>query len=146
MRRTAIAAAITAALLPLTACASNDNDAQAKPSEKPSPTAQRLTARQAADKLADATHVKSLGDVKDNTSGCAGKNGCRQLITTNTVSIYEFPDTKVADHWTKTMRRTNETWTQVDRFALSWTARNQEYISKERRAELVAALRKLPTR
>jgi hypothetical protein len=139
LRHTAAAIAITA--LTLAACSSNDAS-----SDKPN----RLSAEQAAAELADATGVTDLGDPTDNTKSCsqeaAGKdpheNDCTQLITTDTVSIYEFETPKVAAHWVAKMKQVKSDWRQVDRFALAWTSREQKYTSEERRAELVAALEK----
>src|SRR5690606_3830005 len=67
---------------------------------------------------------------------------CRQLITTNMVSIYEFATPKVAAHWVKEMSRVGD-WRQVDRFTLSWTARAQKLTSEDRRAELEQAMKKI---
>ncbi|MFI8853667.1 hypothetical protein ACIGW3_26225 [Streptomyces sp. NPDC053499] len=118
----------------------------ANPSASSSPDKPRLTAKAASNKLADATGVTTLGNPADNTGFCEGDKdhpGCRQLITTDTVSIYEFPSVKVADHWTETMRKTNKSWRQVDRFALAWNSRDQALTSKERRDELTGALKQL---
>ncbi|MFB7115281.1 hypothetical protein [Streptomyces sp. NPDC056291] len=159
-RTTAAAALCAAALLALTACSSTDTTdtsadkpkatatAKASASAKPAKPA-GITAKQAAAKLADATGVTTLGNPTDNTSFCsekaAGKkphkNDCRQLITTDTVSVYEFPTSDVARYWVKTMKKTGD-WRQVNRFALAWTARDQSLTSDERRAELVKALEK----
>ncbi|MET9116067.1 hypothetical protein ABZX38_17970 [Streptomyces longwoodensis] len=123
---------------------------------KPAPSASEpaanfapLTAKQAADKLADATGVTTLGHPADNTSSCSNKtlrkgpspNDCSQLITTDTVSIYEFKTSAVAAHWVKSMKKQGD-WRQVGRFALAFTARDQAMTSDDRRAELVAAMQK----
>ncbi|WP_431980023.1 hypothetical protein [Streptomyces qinglanensis] len=152
MTRPALPAALAvAALLALaTACSSSDDAPSGKkPSKSSTPAAERVTAKQAADELADATGVTTLGDPKDNSGFCEGDKehpGCRQLITTDTVSIYEFPSAKVAAHWTKTMRKSVPSWRQVDRFALAWNAREQGMTSKERRGELADALKELLAR
>ncbi|MEU9921885.1 hypothetical protein AB0H51_11410 [Streptomyces griseoluteus] len=152
--RTVTAALLAAAALTLTACEGTDTsaDTQSKPklarSSAPAKAA-GLTAKQAAAKLADATGVTDLGDPQDNTSACSNKaagrepnaNDCSQLITTDTVSIYEYKTPAVAAHWVKSMK-VNGDWRQVGRFALAWTARDQKLTSDERRAELVAALKK----
>ncbi|MEU9557992.1 hypothetical protein [Streptomyces fumanus] len=145
------AAILAAALLALTACTTSDDstDAAPKASASAPEKAPGLTAKQAAAKLAEATGVTDLGDEQDNTGSCsneaAGKdpspNDCTQLITTDTVSVYEFPSEKVAAHWAKTMKTSGD-FRQVGRYALAWTARDQDLTSDERRDDLVAALKK----
>jgi Flp pilus assembly protein TadD len=141
-------AAITAVLaITLVGCSSSDDS---KPVDKPKASTKQkvkpssLTAKKAAQQLADATGVTDLGNPTDNTSGCASKdgNGCEQLITTDTVSVYEFKTTAVSAHWVKTMK-VNGDWRQVGRFALAWTARDQKLTSDERRDELTKAMQKL---
>jgi hypothetical protein len=153
IRHTAAAIAITA--LTLTACSSSsDTSSESKPKATASKAAEKpagLTAKQAADKLADATGVTDLGDPQDNTDACSNKaagkephaNDCSQLITTDTVSIYEYKTPAVAAHWVAAMKKAGSDWRQVDRFALAWMSRDQKYTSDERRAELVTALQKL---
>lgn len=135
-RHTLAAVATTAALLGLAGCGSSD--AAAPPT--------KLTASDAADKLAVATGVTTLGDPADNTGSCASKtagdDGCTALITTDTVSIYEFATLDVSAHWAAKMPKASD-WRQVGRFGISFGARQQAYTSAERRAELKAALQKL---
>ena len=149
--RTTAAALLAAATLALTACSTDSGDATSKPtaaSKAPAKPA-GLTAKQAAAKLADATGVTTLGDPTDNTDSCSEKAAgkapskwdCTQLITTDTVSVYEFKTPAVAAHWVKGMKSAGD-WRQVGRFALAWTARDQKLTSDDRRAELVAALKK----
>ncbi|MFD4788250.1 hypothetical protein ACFWN1_14565 [Streptomyces sp. NPDC058459] len=152
--RTTAATLIAVAALALTGCSGTDTsaDTQSKPEKVPSSAPAKpagLTAKQAAAKLADATGVTDLGNTANNTGACSNKasgkaanvNDCSQLITTDTVSIYEYKSPSVAAHWVKAMK-VNGDWRQVGRFALSWTARDQKLTSDERRAELVAALKK----
>ncbi|MFE0490267.1 hypothetical protein [Streptomyces griseoaurantiacus] len=106
---------------------------------------ERLTAQSAADKLAEARGVDSLGKPEDNTGFCSAKDsdkGCEQLVTTNTVSIYEFATPKTAAHWVKTMTKQGD-WRQVGRFALAWTARSQNLISDGERNKLEKAMKKV---
>ncbi|MHB9849150.1 hypothetical protein ACSYGO_07905 [Streptomyces krungchingensis] len=156
--RTTAAALLAAAALTLTACSSSsdsttDSDAKPKtsakakaPTKAPAKPAS-LTAKAAAAKLADATGVTDLGNPTDNTSGCStgkgkyAENNCVQLITTDTVSIYQFKTTAASAHWVETMK-VNGDWRQVGRFALAWTARDQKLTDDDRRDELVAALKK----
>ncbi|MEU6279746.1 hypothetical protein [Streptomyces sp. NPDC047028] len=140
----------TAALLALTACSTSSNSTQPdkSPASHTASTPAGLTAKQAAAKLADATGVTTLGNPTDNTGGCSNATGkdatynCVQLITTDTVSIYEFKTAPVAKHWVDSMKKVGNDWRQVGRFALAWTARDQTFTSDERRAQLVAALKK----
>ncbi|MBL1107996.1 hypothetical protein JK361_25980 [Streptomyces sp. 5-8] len=152
--RTTIAALVAASALALTACSSS-SDSTTKSAPSPKVTTSKaakpagLTAKQAAAKLADATGVTTLGNPTDNTSACSNKaagkepnaNDCSQLITTDTVSIYEYKSPAVAAHWVKGMKSTGD-WRQVGRFALAWTARDQKLTDDSRRAELVKALEK----
>ncbi|MFG2267351.1 hypothetical protein [Streptomyces sp. NPDC048720] len=152
--RVTAATLCAAAVLSLTACEGDDTSSADKPkathtaSKAPMKPA-KLTAKQAAAKLADATGVTDLGNPTDNTTACSNKaagekpnvNDCSQLITTDTVSIYEYKTPKVAAHWVKSMK-VNGDWRQVGRFALAWTARDQALTDKDRRAELVTALNK----
>lgn len=147
------AALCAAALLTLTACSSSEDTTTAdKPKATQSKSVNKpagLTAKQAAAKLADATGVTDLGNPTDNTDACSNKaagkepskNDCAQLITTDTVSIYEFKTPDVAAHWVTSMKKTGD-WRQVNRFALAWTARDQKLTSDDRRTELVKALKK----
>ncbi|MFF8730488.1 hypothetical protein ACF073_29000 [Streptomyces sp. NPDC015171] len=153
--RTTAAALLAAAALTLTACSSSsDSNTKSAPSPKTSASKLQgepadLTAKQAAAELADATGVTTLGSLTDNTSACsqkaAGKepnaNDCTQLITTDTVSIYEFKTPSVAAHWVEGMKTTGD-WRQVSRFALAWTARDQKLTDDDRRVQLVKALEK----
>lgn len=147
--RTTIAAVTAVLAVTLVGCSSDS-----KPADKPKASAEQkpkeqakssgLTAEKAAQQLAAATGVTDLGNPTDNSSGCASKDGkgCTQLITTDTVSVYEFKTPAVSAHWVKTMKATGD-WRQVDRFALAWTARDQKLTSDERRDELTKALEKL---
>ncbi|MEU1159005.1 hypothetical protein ABZ369_39345 [Streptomyces sp. NPDC005918] len=152
--RTTTAALLLAATLALTACSSSDssvNKADPKPKASTPKKQAGPTAKQAAAQLAKATGVTTLGDPKDNTGSCSNKaagmkanaKDCSQLITTDTVSIYEFPSVKVADQWTTSRKKIDKTWRQVDRYALSWSSRDQALTSKDRRTELETALRKI---
>ncbi|MFD6421565.1 hypothetical protein [Streptomyces sp. NPDC060198] len=148
-------AAVTGALLLLTLVGCTSTPSKSVPAAKAPASSQPaagLTAKTAAASLADATGVTTLGDPQDNTSGCSNKaagqepnaNDCAQLITTDTVSIYEFKSAAVAATWTAKMSKVEGTdWRQVDRFALSWGARDQALTSDERRSELMTALKDL---
>ncbi|MFE7312055.1 hypothetical protein ACFU7T_02915 [Streptomyces sp. NPDC057555] len=141
--RATAALAVVAALATLTAC-NNSDVAPTKSASKP--TTNRLTAKSVAKRLAEATGVSTLGNPTDNTASCSNKavgktpsqNDCAQLITTNTVSVYEFESSTVSAHWVKTMKG----WQQAGRFALGYSARNQADTSNERRAELLSHLTK----
>ncbi|MFE5996756.1 hypothetical protein ACFQ6C_07660 [Streptomyces sp. NPDC056454] len=153
MRTRTTEAAVTGAALLLALAACGPADEPTTESKPPAPGSSQpagLTAKTATAGLADATGVKTLGDPTDNTAGCsqeaAGEephaNDCSQLITTDTVSIYEFGTPKVAAHWVKEMPKDAD-WRQVGRFALAFGARDQALTSDERRAELTKALEAL---
>jgi hypothetical protein len=122
--------------------AADPTTSEPSPVRTPADAAASLTAKQATEKLAAATGVTTLGHPTDNTSGCASDddNGCEQLITTDTVSVYEFKTAAVSAHWVKTMKA-NGDWRQVGRFALAWTARDQGLTSDERRDDLTSAMK-----
>lgn len=145
MRTTATAFIGSALLLALIGCSAEEPDQ--KPAAKASNSQPAgLTAKTAAAELADATGVTTLGDPQDNTDSCSSaegeepqENDCAALVTTDTVSIYEFETPKVAGHWVKEMPKDAD-WRQVDRFALAFGARDQALTADERRDELETAL------
>lgn len=149
MRTPTIALTLTAAALALAACTSSSDTTGDKASPTASTQPAGLTAQQAAAKLADATGVTDLGNPQDNTGSCSNATGaeaqwnCMQLITTDTVSIYQFKTDAVAKHWVDTMKGIGNDWRQAGHFALGFSARKQQLTSAERKAELVAALKKL---
>lgn len=134
--------------LAIGAAVSNDDTAASAPAMTKAAPA-KLTAAKAAEQLADATGMTDLGDPQDNTGSCANASGdeakwnCRQLITTDTVSVYEFGTPAVAEHWVKAMKDVGNDWRQVGRFALAWQARDQHLTSEKRRGELVTALKRI---
>ncbi|XVU25801.1 hypothetical protein ACQPZJ_01715 [Actinoplanes sp. CA-054009] len=81
-----------------------------------------------------------LPNPQDNTGSCAGKEGaaggCVQLITTDAVSVYEFADEATAKNWVTKMKA-NGDWRQAGRFALAWTARDQDMTDKDARTDMV---------
>ncbi|MDL4812846.1 hypothetical protein [Actinomadura opuntiae] len=146
-----IGLAATLAAVAITAAGCNSKDTpkaapssasktqSAAPKSSPAPTARTIVTR-----LAD---LYPLPNPTDNTGACAAKKGstgkgCVQLITTDAVSVYEFGDAATAAHWTKEMRKLGD-WRQVGRFVLAWTARDQKFTSKDARAKMVAAVRKM---
>lgn len=80
---------------------------------------------------------------EDETSACKGANGanalgCVKLITSDTVSVYEFPDETGAKNFANQMKVTGGDWRPAGRFVLSWTARNQDQTDKDERADMVS--------
>jgi hypothetical protein len=113
--RTRTTAIVTAGLLAatLTACSSSDDS---KPAG--------LTAQSMVDQLGD---LYPLPHPRDNTSGCdTGKNhpnDCRQLITTDPVSVYELRTPEAAANWAKGMDgKAKNKAVQAGRFMLLWKA------------------------
>lgn len=137
---TPAAAAPTTSSAPSTAPSASPTAAAAAPS----PSRVALTAKQVADRLAE---LYPLPNPTDNTGSCAAKpgdtgKGCKQLITTDSVSVYEFEDAATAKKWVTAMRKQGD-WRQAGRYALAWTARDQALTSKEARSKMVAAVRAL---
>ncbi|MEU8821809.1 hypothetical protein [Actinoplanes sp. NPDC048796] len=94
-----------------------------------------------AQTVVDAIAAKwPLPNPEDNTSACAGKegaaDGCVQLITTDAVSVYEYADAATAKRWVTEMKKQGD-WRQAGRFALAWTARDQDMTDKDARADMV---------
>ncbi|MFG2882198.1 hypothetical protein ACGFYV_07715 [Streptomyces sp. NPDC048297] len=153
--RTVATALLAVAALSLTACSgSGAADDSAKPKTVPSKTSAALTAltaKQAAALLAEAIDVTTLGNPTDNTTSCSEKaagrepspSDCLQLITTDTVSIYEYASPRIAAHRVEFMA--TDDWRQVGRFALAWNARDQKLTDDSRRTDLVDALQLVTT-
>lgn len=143
------AAAAALAVLALSACSVESKTTGSKPQNAASGPG-KLTAEKAVEALADAIGVTTLGNPQDNTGFCsneaAGKepheNDCTKLITTDMVSLYEFDSPALAKQWTKGMEKVGD-WRPVDRFTPAWTSRDQGSVPEGRRAELVAALKRL---
>ncbi|MFB6948909.1 hypothetical protein ACFCXP_04670 [Streptomyces niveus] len=135
--RTITAAAVTGALLfALTSCFSGGDE---------NGPAADLTAQGMVDEL---TELYPLPNGRDNTGSCdTGKdhpNDCRQLITTDPVSVYELKTDEAAEHWAKQMDGVaDNTAVQAGRFALVWKAEypsDQDAVDKmTARAQEVAA-------
>lgn len=145
VRRTVPAALCAAALLALAGCSSApahaDRPAATARAEREAEAPDSLTAQTVAAALAKKTGVVSLGSPTDDTDDCSGGDGtgCRRLVTTDSVNIYEFDAPAVAAHWVKIMKKSGD-WRRVGRFALAWTARDQPLIGESRRDALVGAL------
>lgn len=106
----------------------------------PRPT---FTAQQIVDAL---SRLYPLPNPTDNTGACAGSagntDGCVQLITTDSVSVYAFRTAAVSKRWVTAMKA-NGDWRQIDKYALAWTARDQALTSKEARGKMVAEVHRL---
>lgn len=101
------------------------------PASPPRTPPNRATGASITAALARATHVTDLGNVTDDTPSCASRTvpddtACIQLITTDTVSVYEFPNETVADAWATAMSWNDEDACRVGYLTLVWTTRNQQ--------------------
>lgn len=101
----------------------------ATPAVRPQPTAQQI-----ADRLAE---LYPLPNPRDNTNSCAPQ--CRQLITTDAVSIYEWATEGQARRFADGRGDVR----QVGRYVLSWAGEGQALTSAEARADMVAELRRM---
>jgi hypothetical protein len=118
--------ALAAALLPLVLVSSACGTASPKPVATPAATS-RLQQAQAnrfsAESLAHGLGAKfRMPNPRDNTTSCADF-GCAQLITTDSVSIYEFKTVAKAKAFEAGSFK--GTVKRVGRFALSWAGRRQ---------------------
>ncbi|MGW2492688.1 hypothetical protein ACWCV9_36565 [Streptomyces sp. NPDC001606] len=108
--RTIATGLLAAVTLSFTACSGSGSAADPTKSKTPPGVARatpaHLTAKLAADMLAEVTGVATLGNPTDNTASCfekaAGRepapaSDCLQLITTD-MSIYEYPPPRIAAH------------------------------------------------
>lgn len=101
------------------------------PASPPRTPPNRATAASVTAALARATHVTDLGNVTDDTPSCASRTApddttCIQLITTDTVSVYEFPNETAADAWATAMSWNDEDACRVGYLTLTWTTRDQQ--------------------
>jgi hypothetical protein len=113
------------------------------PPEAAGPPATSATAaRPGADRILTAIAAKwPVPHQRDNTAACAAKAesvalGCVRLITTDTVSVYEFADPATAQYWIDQMQFTGD-WRPAGRFALAWTERRQRLTPTATRAGMV---------
>jgi hypothetical protein len=123
---------VAAALFALAGCGTSSaeasNDGPAKPG---------------AQQVVDAIAAKwPVPNPKDETSACKAKDGanalgCIKLITTDSVSVYEFADEGTAKNFANQMKVTGGDWRPAGRFVLAWTAKNQEQTDKDARNDMV---------
>jgi hypothetical protein len=123
---------VAAALFALAGCGTSSaeasNDGPAKPG---------------AQQVVDAIAAKwPVPNPKDETSACKAKDGanalgCIKLITTDSVSVYEFADEGTAKNFANQMKVTGGDWRPAGRFVLAWTAKNQEQTDKDARTDMV---------
>lgn len=82
----------------------------------------------------------------DNSSACdEGERACDQLVTTDAVSVWEFPDTETARHWMRegpmSLEDEYKDPRQVGRFILTFAQERQQLTSDEARQAYVDELR-----
>ena len=106
-----------------------------EPTPSASTAAEELSAEELVEELGD---VYPLSNPRDTTDGCQNdhENDCLMRITTDVMSVYEFPDEAVAEHWTTTFADGSGDARQVGRFMLLWHAESSQ--SAEARDELEA--------
>jgi len=78
---------------------------------------------------ADQVHAELNGlfpapNARDNTSACADA-GCVQLVTSDAVSIYQWPDDATAQRWAEAMDGDPFDARQVGPFMLLWDERDE---------------------
>ncbi|MGR7002416.1 hypothetical protein ACU686_37740 [Yinghuangia aomiensis] len=101
------------------------------PASPPRTPPDRATAASITAALARATHVPDLGNVTDDTPSCASQAApddttCIQLVTSDTVSVYEFPNETAAATWATAMSLNDEDSCRVGYLTLTWTTRDQQ--------------------
>lgn len=82
-------------------------------------------------------------NVRDNTGFCEGERGCEQLVTTDAVSVWEFPNVATADHWMANGYTPEQEPTQAGRFVLTYGLDRQQLTSDEARAAYLAKVNEL---
>ncbi|NJQ05728.1 hypothetical protein [Streptomyces lonarensis] len=106
-------AAAVSAVLVLTACGSEGEEASAA-------AAPGVTAETLANDLASVTEMPNP---RDTTHSCSsediGDHACEQMITTDTLSVYQLPGSDSAEHWADTLGQTH-TVAVVGPFLLKW--------------------------
>ncbi|NJP66006.1 hypothetical protein [Streptomyces spiramenti] len=107
------AAAAVSAVLVLTACGSEGEEASAA-------TAPGVTAETLANDLAAVTEMPNP---RDTTHSCdsedIGDHACEQMISTDTLSVYQLAGGESAEHWADTIGQTH-TVAVVGAFLLKW--------------------------
>jgi hypothetical protein len=76
---------------------------------------------------------------RDNTGSCAGDGGCVQLVTTDAVSVYQWPDEATALRFAGD----SDAVDVVGPFALSYRGDRQQATSDEARAAYAQRVREL---
>jgi hypothetical protein len=100
-------------------------------------------AKPGAEQVVDAIAAKwPVPDQKDETSACKGKDGanalgCVKLVTTGTVSVYEFADEAGAKNFATQMKVTGGDWRPAGRFVLAWTTDEQKKTSADEKTDMV---------
>jgi hypothetical protein len=124
---------VAAALFALAGCGTSSAEASNQGPAKPG-----------AEQVVDAIAAKwPVPGKKDETSACKAKDGanalgCIKLITTDTVSVYEFADETAAKNFATQMKVTGGDWRPAGRFVLAWTAGKQDQTDKDERADMVS--------
>lgn len=132
MRTTALAATVLAlAGCTVTPAAHPTPTPPPTTSASASPARAQPTARQIADRLSD---LYPLPNPRDNTGSCRPA-GCRQLITTDAVSVYDWKDEATAKRWAGGLGKNVR---QIGPYVLSWMGSEQAFTSKEARAKMAA--------
>lgn len=76
---------------------------------------------------------------RDNTDSCAGDGGCVQLVTTDAVSVSQWPDEATAIRYAGGRANVD----QVGPFVLSYAGTEQKLTSDEARAAYAQRVREL---
>lgn len=76
---------------------------------------------------------------RDNTGSCAGDGGCVQLVTTDAVSVYQWPDEATA----RRFAGGSDAVDVVGPFALSYRGAEQQATSEQARAAYAQRVREL---
>lgn len=95
----------------------------------------------AADVARELSALYPTPNPRDNTGFCAGDGGCVQLITTDAVSIYQWPDEATAVRHAN--GREGGAVDRVGPFVLSYGDERQRLTSAEARAAYVDRIREL---
>lgn len=103
------------------------------PDGQPAPASPPATAADVLDRM---QQLHPAPDPRDTTPTCAAE-GCRRMITTDRVSVFEWPTNDLAAQWAESFGNDAH---QAGRFVLGYSGSEQELTPEEYRSDWAALL------